>query len=242
MGFHRNLNTGELLDQIRLAEHIAHKQWGSPLTHLYFMGMGEPLHNYRALSDALFVLREPESPGPGPERITVSTVGLYRQIRMLANEHPAVRLAVSVHSADQNVRQHIMPASARMGLGEIKNALQYHISRTGNPVTIQYLLLDGINDTETDARNLLTYLDSLLCRITLIMYNDVPGAQTTRSGVERAGLFRAVLSDAGLDTDIRWCHGEDIEAGCGQLRIAADAHRTRYSMRHASAHNQSEVS
>ncbi|MDG5767319.1 23S rRNA (adenine(2503)-C(2))-methyltransferase RlmN [Balneolales bacterium ANBcel1] len=235
MGFHRNLSTGELIDQVREAELAVREQLNSEITHLYFMGMGEPMHNYRAVSDALSIMRNPSAPGPVPDRITVSTVGLYRQIRMLADDHPQVRLAVSIHSADQQTRREIMPVSARLGLPEIRDALIYHNRRTGHPATIQYLLMGGVNDRPEDADNLISYLDGLGVRITLIMYNDVPEAPGNRTEIDRMQRFRGILNDAGLDTDVRWCYGEDIDAGCGQLKIPVNRERVSVSMRHPAA-------
>ena len=232
MGFHRNLSTGELLDQVREAELAVREELGTELTHLYFMGMGEPMHNYRAVSDALTIMRNPEAPGPSPSRITVSTVGLFRQIRMLADDHPKVRLAVSIHSADQQTRFEIMPVSARLGLPDIRDALVYYHRRTGNPVTIQYLLLKEVNDRPEDADKLYTYLKDLPAYITLIMYNEVSDSRNSRSEITRMNVFRNILEKAGLPVDVRWCYGEDIDAGCGQLNIPVQKDRVSMSMRH----------
>ena len=232
MGFHRNLTTGELLEQVRKAEEIVREELNTDLTHLYFMGMGEPMHNYRAVSDALTIMRDPEAPGPPPSRITVSTVGLFRQIRMLATDHPDVRLAVSIHSADQQKRYEIMPVSSRLGLPEIRDALTYHQRQTGKAPTIQYLVMEHVNDRPEDARELVAYLGSLRANITLIMYNDVPEAGLKRSEKEKINAFQGILEDAGFPVDIRWCFGEDINAGCGQLKVCRSEERVSVSMRH----------
>jgi 23S rRNA (adenine2503-C2)-methyltransferase len=232
MGFHRNLTTGELLEQVRQAEQVVREELDAGLTHLYFMGMGEPMHNYRAISDALTIMRDDAAPGPPPSRITVSTVGLFRQIRMLALDHPEVRVAVSIHSADQQKRYEIMPVSARLGLPEIRDALVYHQRQTGNPPTIQYLVMDGVNDRPEDVRQLIGYLGNLKANITLIMYNDVPEAGLKRTGDDRIQTLRSVLEEAGFPVDIRWCYGEDISAGCGQLKVCSREERVSVSMRH----------
>ncbi|TVQ74725.1 MAG: 23S rRNA (adenine(2503)-C(2))-methyltransferase RlmN [Balneolaceae bacterium] len=232
MGFHRNLTTGELLEQVRQAEVVVRQELNTDLTHLYFMGMGEPMHNYRAVSDALTVMRDPEAPGPSPSRITVSTVGLFRQIRMLASDHPEVRLAVSIHSADQQKRYEIMPVSSRLGLPEIRDALVFHQRQTGSTPTIQYLLMEHINDRPEDARKLVAYLGNLRAGITLIMYNDVPEAGLNRTGEEKIDAFQGILEEAGFPVDIRWCYGEDINAGCGQLKVCRSEERVSVSMRH----------
>ena len=232
MGFHRNLSTGELLDQVRLAGSVVRRELDTALTHVYFMGMGEPMHNYRSVSDALTVMREDAAPGPPPSCITVSTVGLFRQIRMLALDHPQVRLAVSIHSADQEKRYRIMPASSKLGLPEIRDALVFHKRQTGRPPTIQYLMMDGVNDTPDDARKLAGYIGDLGANITLIMYNEVAGSQLHRAEQEKTERFIAELSGAGLPVDIRWCCGEDIEAGCGQLKVCSREDRISMSMRH----------
>lgn len=236
MGFHRNLTTGELLDQVREAENVVREELNTELTHLYFMGMGEPMHNYRAVSDALTIMRNDAAPGPPPSHITVSTVGLYRQIRMLASDHPEVKLAVSIHSADQQTRFRIMPVSARLGLSEIREALEFHHRITGNPATIQYLLLSDVNDRPEDADKLVAYLDKLPVKITLILYNTVSESVNSRTEIPKVIMFKKTLEDSGLPTDIRWCHGEDIEAGCGQLKIPGrdEDERVSMSMRHQS--------
>ena len=232
MGFHRNLSTGELLEQVRRAEEVVRQELNTDLTHLYFMGMGEPMHNYRAVSDALTIMRDPEAPGPPPSRITVSTVGLFRQIRMLASDHPEVRLAVSIHSADQQKRYEIMPVSSKLGLPEIRDALVFHQRQTGSTPTIQYLVMEDVNDRPEDARNLVAYLGNLRAGVTLIMYNDVPEAGLKRSEKEKIDAFQNILKDAGFPVDIRWCHGEDISAGCGQLKVCRSEERVSVSMRH----------
>lgn len=234
MGFHRNLSTLELLDQIRESEKIIRDEFGCGMTHLYFMGMGEPMHNYRSLSEALSITNDNAAPGPPAGRITVSTVGLFRQIRMLADDHPEVRLAVSIHSADQETRYQIMPVSARLGLAEIREALSYYNRKTGQTVTIQYLLMKDVNDRQQDAENLASYLRNIRAGITLIMYNDVSESGMTRTERERWNTFRNVLTGAGFDTDTRWCYGEDIEAGCGQLKVFSENDRVSMSMRHGS--------
>ncbi len=232
MGFHRNLTTGELLEQVRQAEQVIRQELDTDLTHLYFMGMGEPMHNYRAISDALTIMRDEAAPGPPPARITVSTVGLFRQIRMLALDHPEVRLAVSIHSADQQKRYEIMPVSSRLGLPDIRDALVFHQRQTGNPPTIQYLVMEGVNDRPDDVRQLIGYLGNLRANITLIMYNDVPEAGLKRTGDDRIHALRSVLEEAGFPVDIRWCYGEDISAGCGQLKVCSNKERVSVSMRH----------
>ncbi len=232
MGFHRNLSTVELLNQIRLAESVIRSELKTDLTHLYFMGMGEPMHNYRAVSDALTVMRDEAAPGPPPSRITISTVGLFRQIRMLAMDHPEVRLAVSIHSADQETRYRIMPVSSRLGLPEIRDALVFHKRLTGLSPTVQYLMMDDVNDSPDDARKLVGYLGDLSANITLIMYNPVAEAQLNRSGQEKTDHFITVLEQASFPVDIRWCYGEDIEAGCGQLKVRRRDDRISFSMRH----------
>ncbi len=232
MGFHRNLATGELLEQVRQAQQVVRNEFGTELTHLYFMGMGEPMHNYRAVSDALTIMRHDAAPGPPHSRITVSTVGLFRQIRMLAVDHPEVRLAVSIHSADQQKRYEIMPVSSRLGLPEIRDAMVYHQRQTGCPPTVQYLVMENINDRPDDARKLASYLGTLRANITLIMYNDVPEAGLKRTDKEKIDAFRSILEQAGFPVDIRWCFGEDISAGCGQLKVCSCQDRVSVSMRH----------
>ncbi len=232
MGFHRNLTTVELLEQVRQAEQVIRTEFDTDMTHLYFMGMGEPMHNYRAVSDALRIMRSDAAPGPPHSRITVSTVGLFRQIRMLAQDHPEVRLAVSIHSADQQKRYEIMPVSSRLGLPEIRDAMAWHQRQTGSAPTVQYLVMENVNDSTDDARKLVAFLGDLRANVTLIMYNDVPEAGLKRTEREKIEAFRALVEQAGYPVDIRWCYGEDIGAGCGQLQVASCQDRVSFSIRH----------
>lgn len=231
MGFNRNLSTRELADQVRLAIRTAEEEMIAPVTHLYFMGMGEPMHNYRAVSDLITLIESGEAPGPDPSRITISTVGLYRQIGMLASDHPKVKLAVSIHSANQEKRKEIMPISARLPLADIRQAIARHQRLTGHRVTLQYLLLDGVNDSPDDAAALVRFIGNLNINITLIMYNDVAGCRVRRTDIEKMESFRNVLVRAGHPVDVRWCRGEDIFAGCGQLQVSASRKRTNMSIR-----------
>lgn len=232
MGFLRNLTTDELLAQIRETHALAMDQWNHPLTHIYFNGMGEPLHNYRAVSNALSLMKEEKFPAPPHSNIIVSTVGLHRQIRMLAREHPDVQLSVSIHSADQKIRWNIMPVSARLGLPEIQKALLYHHHQTGNPVTIQYLLLRDINDRIDDAEKLAAYLKGLKAKITLIVHNYVEKSEYRPPEKEKMEKFQNIIEASGFETDIRWCYGSDINAGCGQLNRPSSEERISISMRH----------
>ncbi|MDI6401488.1 23S rRNA (adenine(2503)-C(2))-methyltransferase RlmN [Balneolaceae bacterium ANBcel3] len=234
LGFHRNLTTGELLDQFHVANEVVSNELNTVPTHLYFMGMGEPLHNYRALSDALSIMKDPDFEGLPPSAITISTVGLYRQIQMLTRDHPEVRLAVSIHSADQKIRERIMPVSARLGLKHIREALRAYNRATGHPVTIQYLLLRGINDSTEQAETLISYLRGIHSEITLIMYNEIESSNNSRPNLEVLNQFKDILIQAGLKVDVRWCYGEDIQSGCGQLQPPVFNDRVHFSMRHPS--------
>jgi 23S rRNA (adenine2503-C2)-methyltransferase len=218
MGLVRNLTPGEIVGQVLAAR--AQLAPGARLTHIVFMGMGEPLANYEATVKALRVLTDPEGFGFSPRRITVSTVGLVQGIERLARENLRVNLAISLHAPTDEVRSRLMPVNRGWGLDELLAACRRFPLPVRQRITFEYVLLDGVNDSVRDARQLARRLAGLRAKVNLIPFNAWEGSAFRRPPVERIGAFQRVLLDAGITATVRWSKGEDVGAACGQLRTA----------------------
>lgn len=225
MGFHENLTCGQIVDQITYMRKIAYERFDRDISNVVYMGMGEPLLNYKALLASLAILTHPEACGLSPRRITVSTVGLARRIRDLANDAPRVNLAVSLHAPTESKRASIMPVSrnALTGLKALKPAMRYHTDTTGRPITFEYCLFRGFNDSLEDAGTLAQICHSVRAKVNLIMYNNVPGTEFERTSEEQLDEFMAHLSKRGVTVTVRRSRGADIAAACGQLANQSQA-------------------
>ena len=215
MGLVRNLTAGEIVGQVWAAR--ATLEPGARLTHVVFMGMGEPLANYAATVKALRILLAPRGFGFSPRRITVSTVGLVTGLERLARENLRVNLAVSLHAATDEVRSRLMPVNRGWGLDDLLAACRRFPMAVRQRMTFEYTLLDGVNDSPEDARGLARRLRGLRAKVNLIPFNEWPGAPFRRPPPERILAFQRTLLDSGLTATIRWSKGEDVGAACGQL-------------------------
>ena len=215
-GFRRQLTVGEVLVQALLARRWTRED-GDELTHVVFMGMGEPLANYEVMSASLTRLSEADAFGLSPRRLTVSTVGLPTPIRRLAEEHPQVNLAVSLHAADAELRRELVPVPPATPL-EIVAAAREHSDRTGRRVTFEYVLLAGVNDSRARARELADQIAGIRCQVNLIPFNPSPGVVGQRPTRGATLGFQEALIDRGIATNVRVEKGRDIAAACGQLR------------------------
>jgi 23S rRNA (adenine2503-C2)-methyltransferase len=215
MGLVRNLTAGEIVGQVWAAR--ATLAPGARLTHVVFMGMGEPLANYAATVKALRILVAPRGFGFSPRRITVSTVGLVQGLERLARENLRVNLAVSLHAATDEVRSRLMPVNRGWGLDDLLAACRRFPLPVRQRMTFEYTLLAGVNDSAEDARRLVRRLHGLRAKVNLIPFNEWPGAPFRRPSSERILAFQRVLLDARLTATIRWSKGEDVGAACGQL-------------------------
>jgi 23S rRNA (adenine2503-C2)-methyltransferase len=219
MGIARDLSPAEILDQVVQARQLAAAE-GRSIRNIVFMGMGEPFHNEENLYAALDALTAPELFHHPPSRLLVSTVGLPDAMIRCARRHPAIHLALSLHSADQATRVTIIPLAARYPLAELRRALVElnHIQPPNTDVMIEYLLLADLNDSAAAAHQLADWLGDLSVHVNLIPYNPIDDAPHL-SGSDRATreAFGAILKSAGLKTTIRYSLGADIAAACGQL-------------------------
>ena len=213
-GWKRNLRAGEIVEQILRVEAAA----GEKVNNLVFMGMGEPLANYDALLHAIGIINAPWGIGLGARHITVSTSGLAPQIRQLAEQPLQIRLAISLHGATDDVRTQIMPINRKYPLAVLLDACGYYHARKKQKLTFEYILIDGINDTEEQARALAPLARGLEAKVNLIPYNRVDGLPWDRPPLARQQAFQAHLRASGVSATLRREKGHDIEAACGQLR------------------------
>jgi 23S rRNA (adenine2503-C2)-methyltransferase len=217
MGVARNLSMPEILDQLVWANRLLAAE-GRRVRNLVFMGMGEPFHNEEQLYQAIDVLCDAASFDFNPKRLLVSTVGVPRAMVRCARRNPNVRMAVSLHSARQDVRRRLMPIAARHGLGELREAIEAVAAIQQHVVMIEYLLLKDVNDRPQDIEALVEYLHGIAVHINLIPYNPIAEApHLIGSDRERREAFSQALKAAGFPVTTRYSLGADIAAACGQL-------------------------
>jgi len=221
MGLERNLSAGEILAQVLVARQGLGP--GERITHIVYMGMGEPLANYSATVKSLRLLTDPQAFAFSPRRITVSTVGLVSGIERLAKETLKVNLAISLHATSNEIRDRIMPVNRGFAIEELLEACRRFPLPFRQRMTFEYVLLDGINDSVEDARRLVKLLKGIRGKINLIPFNDWEGSSFARPPLPRILAFQAVLLEHGITATIRWSKGEDIGAACGQLREVVPA-------------------
>ena len=215
--FERNLTPAEIVDQILLVE----KASGAKLDSILFMGMGEPLANYINLVAALQLIRSPVALNMGARHVTVSTCGLAPQIEKLAVEAPKVNLAISLHAAYDDLRKSLLPKSSKWTIKELMSAAKTYSKTTGSRVTFEYIVLDGVNDSDQDAKRLANLVRGPAEHgdywVNLIAYNPVPGLPYKRPSDERIEAFKDILTARHVPVRLRKPQGVDIGAGCGQL-------------------------
>lgn len=214
MGFTRNLTTAEILDQITQANRMV-KPEGRSIRNVVFMGMGEPLLNTEQVYRALDLMMDPKLYDLAGSRITVSTVGIPNAMEDFTSAYPAVHLALSLHSADQEVRQRMMQQARVYPLEQIHETL-LAASKHGK-VMIEYLMLDGVNDRPADLQALENYLRDVPVHINLIPFNEYAGSNLRGTPQPQREAFANHLKAAGFDVTLRYSMGSDIEAACGQL-------------------------
>lgn len=219
MGFFRNLTHGEVVDQVQYINQVSEKEYGKKITNIVYMGMGEPLHNYKTVVNSADIITDPLSIDLSPKRITVSTVGLTKQIKQLADDSEPFNLAISLHAPSDEKRDKIMPINASMNLDSLEEAVRYYYRKTERPLTYEYLLFDGFNDTNEDAKNLSKIVGWAPSKVNIIMYNNVMGVELQRAREERLDNFLKALTKYGIRATVRRSRGDDIDAGCGQLAI-----------------------
>lgn len=224
MGLHRNLSAGEMVAQVVDTARRAREK-GRPLTNLVMMGMGEPFHNYDNFMKMVAILHDPAGMGFGSRRITVSTSGVVPFIDKLATEPYQVNLAISIHAGDDDLRSELVPLNRRWPLADLIGAVRRYIDTTGRRVSFEYAMLNGVNTSDDDARQLAKRLRGLLCHVNLIPYNPTPAYPYERPGETVINRFASVLWEAGIPATVRYSRGVEIGAACGQLHVEHAARR-----------------
>jgi len=213
----RNLDAAEIYDQVVLIRNQAEKSLGRPLTNIVYMGMGEPLLNYSNVLASIEKITSPEGLGMSPKRITVSTAGIAKMIKKLGDDQVRFNLALSLHAANDEKRDTIMPINEQNSLEALVEALNYFYEKTGNKITFEYILLNGVNDSIEDAREVIGLCQRVPAKVNILEYNKVEGADFTRTDAQRRDAFVAFLEKKGVTASIRKSRGKDIDAACGQL-------------------------
>ncbi len=213
----RNLNPDEIVDQVVLIDKQSKMYFDRPLSNIVFMGMGEPLMNYNNVLKAIDKITDPEGLGMSPKRITVSTSGVPKIIKKMADEDVRFNLAVSLHSALDEVRTEIMPFNEQMPLKDLKESLIYWYEKTKKRITYEYIVWGGINDRREDIDALLEFCKAVPSKVNLIEYNPIDDGQFQQASPEAIDRYVSVLEANGVTVTVRRSRGKDIDAACGQL-------------------------
>ncbi|MDR0981970.1 MAG: 23S rRNA (adenine(2503)-C(2))-methyltransferase RlmN [Culturomica sp.] len=216
LGFKRNLNRGEIFEQVFRASNEAQKRNGN-LSNIVFMGMGEPLLNYENVLQAIDRITSPQGLGMSPARITLSTAGIVEGIKKLADDKVRFNLAVSLHSAKDEIRSHLMPVNRMSNLHDLAESLKYFVNKTDSRPTFEYLLLKGVNDSLSDAVALAAYCRQFPVKVNIIEYNESPQSSYNASTEKDRDTFVSYLENKNMIVNIRRSKGKDIAAACGQL-------------------------
>lgn len=220
-GFVRNLSTAEIVSQVVLLNRRQGELGRPPLRNLVLMGMGEPLHNYQAVIDAIRILCDPRGAAIAGRHVTLSTVGLVPGIRRLADEGLPIHLAVSLHAATDAERARIVPAGRRWPLADLMDACAYYTRKRRRKVLFEWTMIAGETDTEEQARAVATLLAPLPCQINLIPLNPTAGYSGRPSTPAAVDAFRAHLAASGIPSSVRQRRAIEVAGGCGQLATAS---------------------
>ena len=218
-GFNRNLSTAEIIGQVWVAsKHLGNKtHLNRKLTNVVMMGMGEPLLNFDNVVRAMSLMRDDYGFGLANKRVTLSTAGLVPMIDKLS-EVSDVSLAVSLHAPDDDLRTQLVPLNKKYPIAELLAACNSYLAKAPRDfITFEYVMLDGLNDSDAQARQLIALVADVPCKFNLIPFNPFPASGLHRSKNERVQAFARILADAGIVTTVRKTRGDDIDAACGQL-------------------------
>jgi len=215
----RNLNPDEIYDQVVLISQQAQENYGIPLSNIVYMGMGEPLLNYKNVMDSIDKITSEEGLNMAAKRITVSTAGIAKMIKKLGDDQVKFNLALSLHAANDEKRNTIMPINEQNSLKALAEALKYYYAKTKNAVTYEYIIFDGFNDNIQDAIELAQFCKHLPCKVNIIEYNPIAFANFINAGEDKVEKFADYLKSQGVNTHLRRSRGKDIDAACGQLAI-----------------------
>jgi 23S rRNA (adenine2503-C2)-methyltransferase len=213
----RNLSAGEIVDQVVYLKNQAEERYGQNLTNIVYMGMGEPLLNYKNVLQSVDRLCSEDGLGISPKRITVSTAGIAKMIRKLGDDDVKFNLALSLHAANDKKRDKIMEINESNNLSELSEALEYFHEKTGSRVTFEYIIFKDFNDEIEDARELANFAKCVPCKINIIEYNPIENGEFQQADAHKVDAFAAFLESKNLIVNVRRSRGKDIDAACGQL-------------------------
>lgn len=215
----RNLTAAEIYDQVVLIAQQAEQNYGQVLSNIVYMGMGEPLLNYQNVLRSVELITSPQGLGMSPKRITVSTAGIAKMIKKLGDDEVKFNLALSLHAANDEKRNQIMPINERNSLASLAEALQYYYRKTHNRVTFEYIVFHGVNDGLEDAAELYEFCKKVPSKVNIIEYNPIAEANYQNAEGDKIDAFAAFLDARDIVVKVRRSRGKDIDAACGQLAI-----------------------
>jgi len=213
----RNLEPAEIYDQVIAIDRESRLYYNHPLSNIVFMGMGEPLMNYNNVMKAIEMITSNEGLGMSPKRITVSTSGVPKMIRKLADDEVKFKLAVSLHSAIEEIRSRIMPFSASFPLIDLREALEYWYKKTKSKISYEYVVWKDINDNKASIDALVKFCKYVPCKVNLIEYNPIDDGEFQQASQESINAYIKALEASGIVVKVRRSRGKDIDAACGQL-------------------------
>ncbi len=213
----RNLNPDEIYDQVVAIDNESRLYFDRPLSNIVFMGMGEPLMNYKNVIKAIDMITSPEGLGMSPKRIIVSTSGVPKLIKRMADEEVRFKLAVSLHSAIDEIRTSIMPFNATFTLADLRESLIYWYEKTKSRITYEYVVWEGINDKKKDVDALVDFCRFAPSKVNLIEYNPIDDGEFQQASNAAIDMYVETLEKNGITVTVRRSRGKDIDAACGQL-------------------------
>ena len=213
----RNLNPDEIYDQVVAIDNESRLYFDKPLSNIVFMGMGEPLMNYNNVLKSIDKITSQEGLGMSPKRITVSTSGVPKMIKKMADDGVKFNLAVSLHSAIDEVRTSIMPFNKNFPLKDLREALEYWYAKTKNRITYEYVVWEGINDAQKDANALVQFCRFAPSKVNIIEYNPIDDGEFQQASNKAISMYQETLEANGITVTVRRSRGKDIDAACGQL-------------------------
>jgi 23S rRNA (adenine2503-C2)-methyltransferase len=213
----RNLNPDEIYDQVVAIDNESRLYFDRPLSNIVFMGMGEPLMNYKNVIKAIDMITSPEGLGMSPKRIIVSTSGVPKLIKRMADEEVRFKLAVSLHSAIDEIRTSIMPFNATFTLADLRESLMYWYEKTKSRITYEYVVWEGINDKKKDVDALVDFCRFAPSKVNLIEYNPIDDGEFQQASNAAIDMYVETLEKNGITVTVRRSRGKDIDAACGQL-------------------------
>ena len=216
-GFRRDLTAAEIVDQVLTAARLLQSE-SKRLSNIVFMGMGEPLANYEATLQSIRTLNDPQGFSLGARSFTISTVGIVPGIRRLSQENLQVNLAVSLHTVDEALRNRLVPINQRYPVADIVRVCRAYVEKTHRRVTFEIALIAGVNDSDSQARQVADALRGVLCHVNIIPFNPIANSSWRPSLSDRVQSFAHIIESAGFPVTIRQSRGADIQAACGQLR------------------------